>query len=311
MIEQAYSSALGNITSARSSANQNFEKSDANIAALSAGHVNEIQTKDRDAVNRIGSDLQNNYAQTFDNAQGTLEADRTAQLNERGAMLQRLGIQEAGLGEAGKAQSDAIARLTENEAGAMKQAQGYQAADLVRNTEQAQSQASAGLERRGELHKQLQGILGNLDQAETELGQNKAHEKIQAYQSGRNDYNQRMSGISDSIAQIDDQVQHKTESDRDYALKLQEMANKASGAGSGGVFSAVNESLKNRGVDPSGYAQAYADVASTSSFNPQVNGDKKLWMIQQMKKKNPKLDAREIQAYVFGVENYGTDKLGN
>jgi hypothetical protein len=42
-----------------------------------------------------------------------------------------------------------------------------------------------------------------------------------------------------------------------------------------------------------------------------VDGDKKLWMIRQMKKKNPQLENSEIQAYVLGVENYGTDKLGN
>lgn len=307
MIEQAYTSALSNVSGARSKANDNFAQSDANIAALSAGHVATIKGEDMDAVKRIGGELQSGYQKTFDTAKGSLEADRTSELEQRTAMLQRLGIQEAGLGTAGQGESEAIQRLTENQAGAVRQAQGYQAADEVRNTELASSQASAGVERRSALNKDLQGILGNLDQAETELGTNKAQAKLQAYQSGKSDYNQRLGSISDSINDIDSRIDSRTDADRNYNLDMQKLAQKNSGGG--GVMAAVGNSLANRGIDPAPYLQTYADVSATETFNAAVDGDKKLWLIRQMKKRNPKLDSREIQATVLGVENYGTDKL--
>jgi hypothetical protein len=307
LIEQAYTSALSNVAGARTRANDNFKQSDANIDALSRGHVAAIEGEDRQAIQRIGGELQGKYQNTFDTAKGSLEADRNAELQERTAMLQRLGIQEAGLGEAGQDESQAISNLTQNQAGAMKQAQGYQAADEVRNVEQAQSQASAGVERRSALNKDLQGILGKLDESEVELQNSKASAQLQAKQAGKSDYNNRLKTISDSIDNIDDRIDSRTDSDRDYSLEMQKLAQK--GTGSGGVFNAVENNLRNRGIDPAQYTQTYADVASNETFNAAVDGDKKLWMIRKMKAKNPKLDAREIQAYVLGVENYGTDKL--
>jgi len=223
-------------------------------------------------------------------------------------MLQRLGIQEAGIGEAGQGESEALTRLEESQAGAMKQAQGYQQADLVRNTEQAQSQASAGVERRSDLNKQLQGILGNLDEAEAELGSSRAQAKLQAFSSGRNDYNQRLGMISDQIAGIDDRIDERTDADRDYQLELQKMAQE--GQSQGGVFDVVNNSFRTRGFAPEPYEQAYAQVASSRDYNSQVNGDKTLWLVREMKRKNPALNEDQIMRYVMGINNYGTDKLG-
>lgn len=314
LIEQAYSSALSNITGARGRANENFTQSDKAIADLSAGHVNTIKTDDMDAVKRIGGELQSGYQQTYDTAKGSLEADRSSELEQRTAMLQRLGIQEAGLGDAGKGETEAIQRLTENQAEAVKQAQGYQAADEVRNTELAASQASAGVERRSALNKDLQGILGNLDSAESELNTSKAQQQIQARQAGMADFTRQKSAISDSIAGIDDRIDKKTNDDRDYALKLQEQAQKASSSGSG-VYDAVRNSVSSRGIDPEPYIQAYNEVLATEGYNPSLNGDKNAFYAKKMKekaaKKGIKLDDSTIGSVVMGIHNYGTDKLGN
>ncbi len=308
LINEAYASALGNITGARGRANENFAKSDANIAALSAGHVNTIKTDDLNAVKRIGGELQSGYQQTFDTAKSGMEANRSAELSERTAMLQRLGIQEAGLGNAGQGETEAIERLTENQSGAMRQAQGYQAADEVRNNELASSQASAGVERRSALNKDLQGILGNLDTAESELAASKSQQQIQARTSGKSDYNQRMGAISDSIAGIDERIDSRTDADRDYGLELKKLAQK--GTSSGGVFDVIANDFKNRGIDPAPYMEAYSAVAAATPYNSQVDGDKTLWTIRQMKKKNSKLSDSEIARWVNSKDGFGTDKLG-
>lgn len=309
MIDEAYSGALANISKARGDANSNFAQSDANIAALTAGHVNTIKTDDLAAVKRIGGELQGGYQKTFDTAKGELESNRSNELAERTAMLQRLGIQEAGLGEAGQGETSDIADMTVRQAGAVKQAQGYQAADEVRNTEQAQSQASAGVERRSALNKDLQKILGTIDNSESELRSSMSTDKLQARQSGLSDYRDMQKFNLDSLDQIDSTLQDRADSDRDYSLELQKLAQKNSGT-SGGVFDAVANDFANRGLDASQYEQAYAQVASNATFNATVNGDKTLWLIREMKKKNPKLAENDIARYVSGITNYGTDKLG-
>lgn len=310
MIDEAYSGALANISKARDSANSNFQQSDANIAALTAGHVNTIKTDDLAAVNRIAGEYQGGLQKTFDTAKQGLESNRSAELAERTAMLQRLGIQEAGLGEAGKGETEAISRMTEDQAGAMKQAQGYQAADQVRNTEQAQSQASAGVERRSALNSDLQKILGTIDNSETELRSNMNMDKLSARQKGLDTYNDQQRFNLDSLNQIDETLQNRADSDRDYDLELRKLAEKNSGS-SGGVFDAVANDFRTRGLAPEEYEQAYSQVASSATFNAAVDGDKQLWMIRQMKKKNPKLAENDIARYVSGIQNYGTDKLGN
>jgi hypothetical protein len=310
MIDEAYSGALANISKARGDAESNFQRSDANIAALSAGHVNTIKTDDLNAVKRIGGDLQSGYQQTFDTAKNEMQSNRSAELAERTAMLQRLGIQEAGLGDAGQGETAAIEDMSARQAGAMKQAQGYQAADEVRNTEQAQSQASAGVERRSALNSDLQKILGTLGNSEAEIQSSMSQDKLRAKQSGKSDYMDMQRFNLESLDQIDSQLQDRAESDRNYDLELKKLAQKNS-TGSGGVYDAVANDFRNRGIAPEEYESAYAQVASSATFNAAVDGDKSLWMIRQMKKKNPKLSENDIARYVSGVTNYGTDKLGN
>ena len=314
LVEQAYASALSNIGNARNSANDNFAKSDANIAALSAGHVREIETKDRDAVNRIAGDYQGGLQNTYNTAKNDITADRSAEMAEKTAMLERLGIQEAGLGDAGQDETQALDRLTQNQAGAMRQAQGYQAADQTRNVEQAQSQASAGVERRSALNSDLQKILGGLNESEAELQSQKSQSMLQARSGAKNDYLDRMGAISDSIGDIDDRIDSKVEGDRDYALELRKLAQKESGGG-GSAFDAVSNDLATRGIDPAPYLQYYSEVAGGTGFNSAVDGDKTLWMVRNMKKKaaekGVKLDDVAISRFVNGLNNYGTDKLGN
>jgi hypothetical protein len=312
MVDEAYASALANIGKARGQANSNFQESDGRIASLTAGHVNEIQTKDRAAVEKNGSDLQSAYKETYGNARNEIQGQQSAEMAAKTEMLQRLGQQEAGIGTAGQSESEALTRLTQNEAGAMQQAQGYQAADLTRNTEQAQSQASAGVERRSALNRDLQKILGTLDESEAEVNQNKTVAKLSGLQNEKSDFRQEQQFNLDSLTQMEDRIQGRSDKDREYALELSKLASK-NGGSAGSKWDVLAEGSQSRGIDPAPYMEAYAEVSSMP-FNSQVKGDKLNWTISEMQKaaarKGQKLDAREALRWVSGADDYGTDKLG-
>lgn len=320
MVDEAYASALGNITKARGQANSNFQESDARVAGLTAGHVNEIQTKDRAAVEKNGSDLQSAYKETYGNARNELQGQQSAEMAAKTEMLTRLGQQEAGIGNAGQSESEALTRLTQNEAGAMQQAQGYQAADLTRNTEQAQSQASAGVERRAGLNRDLQKILGTLDNSEAEVNQSKTVAKLQGKQSEKADFRQEQQFNLDSLTQMEDRIQGKADKtwERDFAER--ELAAKSAGksGSSGSVFDAVGNDLKSRGTDPAPYLEAYNAVMGSAGYNAQAHGDKNAFYAKKMKEylKSKGINAdgakesSAVGSVVMGIHNYGTDKLG-
>lgn len=305
MIDQAYASALANIGKARGQANSNFAESDARVADLTQGHVNQIQTADKAAVEKIGGDLQSSYGKTFSDARNTIAADRTAENSETADMLSRLGIADAGMGDSGKAQTEAITRLTQNEAGAKSQGNTYQAADLTRNVEQAQSQASAGVERRSALNSQLQKILGNIDGSEAEVQQNISMAKLTGKQQEKNDFRQEQQFNLDTKRQMEESAMAQEDKTWERAFKEKELAAKNQG-GSSGVIPAVGENLKSRGIDPAPYLQAYSDVAS-KPYNAQIDGDMVSHYVRKMREKNPGLDQREILQYVLGVQKSGTN----
>lgn len=313
MVDEAYASALGNIGKARGQANSNFQESDARIAGLTAGHVNEIQTKDRDAVNKIGGDLQSSYKETYGDARGQLQGAQNSEIAAKTEMLKRLGQEEAGVGTAGQSESEAMTRLTEQEAGAQKQAQGYQAADLTRNVEQAQSQASAGVERRSALSRDLQKILGGLDESEATVNNAKSMAKLSGLQSEKNDFRQQQQFNLDSLTQMEDRIEGKADKTWERSFKERELASKNSGGSGGSKYDVISNDISARGVDPAPYLDAYAEV-SAMPFNPQVNGDKLNWTISQMEKaaarKGLKLDKTVALRLAGGIEDYGTDKLG-
>ena len=308
MVESAYAAALANIGKARSQANSNFQQSDKAIADLTAGHVNEINTKDRAAVTQTADNLQSDYKQTYGDARQQISSDRDAEISAKTDALKRLGIEEAGLGDAGQAQSEAITRLSQNEAGANQQADTYKAADLTRNTEQAQSQASAGLERRGALSRDLQKILGGIDDSEATVNNSKAMAKLQAMQGEKADFRQQQQFNLDSMNQLMQNQEDKANTAWDHAFAEKELAAKSNSNSSGGVFQAVGNDLAGRGMDPSPYLSAYSQ-AMQDPYNQNTDGDKTSYYVRKMKEKNPGLNQDEILRYVMGIQNYGTDKL--
>jgi hypothetical protein len=307
MVDQAFAGSLNAIQNARNSAQSNFQESDKAIQGLTAGHVNEIKTKDRQAVESNANELSGAYTKSFGDAKGALVADQQREQSARAEMLQRLGIQEAGMGDAGSAQSQAITRLTEDNAARQGQASTYKAADLTRNTELASSQASAGIERQGDLRKQLNGINANLDQSQASVENSKAQAKISAQNADKADYLKQLQFYSDELRNIGDEKSKKDQTAYDRAIDQRDFNAKNSGS-VGGVFDVANQKISSIGNDPSPYQQAYAQTMEENKFDSRSGQDKIGYFLQQMRRKNPSLDPQVALDYITTIENFGTDK---
>jgi hypothetical protein len=307
MVDQAFAGSLSAIQKARDSAQNNYQESDKAVQGLTAGHVNEIKTKDRQAVESNAKELTGAYDQSFGNAKNSLVADQQREQSARAEMLSRLGIQEAGMGDAGKAQSDAITRLTEDNAARQGQAATYKAADLTRNTELASSQASAGIERQGDLKKQLNGINANLDQSQASVENSKAQARISAQNADKSDYLKQMQFYSDELRNIGQDKSKADQTSYDRAIDQRDFNAKNSGS-VGGVFDVANQKLASIGNDPAPYRQAYAEVMQDNQFDSRSGQDKIGYFLQQMRRKNPSLAPRVALDYITTIENFGTDK---
>lgn len=310
MIEQAYAGALSNIGKAKGDANANFEKSDAAINDMTQGHVHEIKTNDRAAIGQNANQLTDEYSQIYGDGRKQLQADQANEMKIKAEAVSRLGLQESGMGEAGQTQQDAITRMTQDETGAKAQASSYKAADLTRNTELAASQAGQGVERRSALHNQLQKILGSIGDSEASVNQSIGLAKLQGAQAEKSDFRQEQQFNLDSLNQLQDQNQKKSDSDRNYALELQKLQAKQDGSASGDLQDNVGEAIRSRGIDPQPYLDAYNEVLQ-QGYNQNVNGDKNSFfssrMKESMRKKGLNADDSVIGRVVLGINQSGTN----
>jgi hypothetical protein len=307
MVDQAFAGSLSAIQNARNSAQKNYQESDKAVQGLTAGHVNEIKTKDRQAVEANANELSGAYNKSFGDAKNSLVADQQREQSARAEMLQRLGIQEAGMGDAGSAQSQAITRLTEDNAARQGQAATYKAADLTRNTELASSQASAGIERQGDLRKQLNGINANLDQSQASVENSKAQAKLSAQNADKADFLKQLQFYSDELRNIKQDSDKKEQTSYDRAIDQRDFNAKNSGH-VGGVFDVANQKISSIGNDPTPYQQAYAQTMEENQFDSRSGQDKVGYFLQQMRRKNPNLDPQVALDYITTIENFGTDK---
>jgi hypothetical protein len=179
-LDQALNSQLAPIATARQQANDNYNKSDANLAAMHDAFKQQILGQ-APQLQQQNADYQKNVGSIFDQ---TLKenADRQAADNaQKAEMFQRLGIAPAAnqpdlVGQAieqgnQKTESSKDARLAE--AATMGQN------DLARNTASASAVGNDGLQRRSDLSRQLQTILGNLGSKEADVNSKFQQDKQQ------------------------------------------------------------------------------------------------------------------------------------
>jgi hypothetical protein len=207
------------------------------------------------------------------------------------------------MGTAGETQTKAIADITADTAGAKNQASGYLSADEVRNTEAARAASQGGLNRRADLRRDLDNILGNLDDAEAQIGNSKSQALLAGLQADKESWNNAYKTDVDTLEMLLGQQRE----DKKLNAELQKIGAKASG--SNGVLGVMQDRFRSQNIDPMQYLQAYSDVVGDNRFNSNSGHDKVASYVEEMMRKNPGLNKAKALEWVMGIENYGTDKL--
>lgn len=311
-VDAAFAGSFGAINNARARAKEGYNESDNVLANLTKGHVDQIQHGDRAAIGKANDDLVGGLDKTYKQANTDLSADRQKEISAKTEMLSRLGLQEAGIGSAGKEQTEAISRMTQQQAGAKDQAAGYRQADMVRNTELASSQADAGLERRAALRRDLDKINGNLDNSAATVENAKAQAMLSGKNASKADGMKMLEFYQNQIKDISDTKERREQTSYDRGIDARDFAAKSQGGG--GVYEAVKQSIQNTtGQNAQPYMEAYTDVVSKNGYDSRSGADKIAFyqqaMIKAAKDKGVNLDPQTALSFITGVENYGTDKL--
>lgn len=301
MIDEAYGGALSAIGNARSKAQGNYQESDRVLEQLTQGHVNAINGEDMDAIKQTGQTHQADTKAIFDSAIQGEQADRQKVIDQRAEAISRYGLQESGLGNAGEVQSSAIEDFNASSADAQNMARGFQSANETLNVARAQSQAGEGVERRSSLRRDLDNILGDLDNSQATVESQKAQARLSAQQADRAAFNESQARDTDTLEMYLNQK-------REDAKLRAEGQNKTKGSATANDL--VKERFNSRGIDPQPLHQAYSEVMAENKYSSASGQDKGAHFVAEMSKKLKGRNIRleDIEDWVSFKQNYGTDK---
>lgn len=301
MIEQAFGGALTAIANARSKANTNYAASDKVIGDLTQGEVNQIRGNDLQRLQQINSDAATNNTAMYDKLIAENQ-QRQAQGNaEREAMLKRLGIQESAAGVDPRAQEAAAFqdRLQGDKAAQGERLATYSKADETRNLEASQTAALQGSENRAALRRDLDKILGNLDNSEADVNNQKAMAQLKDKQNQR----------QQDLDTIDMYFKNRRE-DQKMQSDLQQQTQKAKG--SADRFTVVQDRLLQQGVSPDALNNIfteYANAKAENKFNQASGQQYQDFLAAEINKRlGGRASVGDIVKFVSLMENYGTDK---
>jgi hypothetical protein len=300
MIDEAYGGALSAIGNARTKAQGNYQESDRVLEQLTQGHVNAINGEDMDAIKRTGQTHQADTKAIYDSAISGEQADRQKVIDQRAEAISRYGLQESGMGTAGEVQSGAIEDFNASSADAQNSARVTQAANESMNVARAQSQAGEGVERRSSLRRDLDNILGDLDQSQATVESQKATARLSAKQAD-------MAAFNESQARDTDTLEMYLRNKLDEKKMRQESQQKTKGSASS--FDVAAQRFSSQGIDPAPYLDAYSSVVADNSYSSASGQDKIAAYVAGMMKKNKNLSRAQALQWVSMIENYGTDKL--
>jgi hypothetical protein len=279
-LDAALQSQLGQIGKVRANTNQNFTTSDRNLYAMHDAAKQEALTKGKAAFQDIGADQVAALRDTRQDAVGDLQAIKNEQNAKRVAMLKSLGIEQAGAVPTDSSELDqAIGSITSRGAAEEANASEDQGSNLAYNQTFANSVGQQGAQRRAELAQQLQGILGQLGQAEVEANQQYGLTKAQlTEQAKERDYNmwqqqrqfdaQQYNNLFNQKMQLDDQNFRREQTEYDRMLEQQKMQMQAPPEVPG--FGGLAEDLLNNYSEPE--SQQAMSVLSEVLSSDYMNG---------------------------------------
>ena len=139
-LNEARSASLKAIADTRNTTNANFQQSNDAIGGIYAKGKQDTLA-DNQILKDNNANLVGGLGAMYGGEVKSLQDDRSKAMNEKTDMLQRLGIQGAGLGTTGDVQTKAIADASASQQSAQDKALQYGGADLTANTARAVSVA--------------------------------------------------------------------------------------------------------------------------------------------------------------------------
>lgn len=192
-LDKALESRLGALGGARNQIQGNFDKSDVALEGMHRAFENQVRTEDAGRYNQIADTQKANLNANTQQSVGSLEAARAKAVAERQAMLQNLGIQEAGgaVDQGVEALNRGVQGIQERNNVNQNLAEQQRGNNLSYNNTVAQSIGQAGVARRSALQQQLQSLMGKVDMAEAEARtQNEIERSRQMSQANSAGYDQ-------------------------------------------------------------------------------------------------------------------------
>jgi hypothetical protein len=170
-LDRALANRLSQIQGVRDQAQSGFDTSDRNVEGMHNAFKHQVETEGVDRYNKIADTQMQGLRDVSSSAVGNLEAIKASDMAKRSAMLKNLGIEEAAPAHDVGADplNQAIASIQSRGDAEQSNAVGDRATNLAYNNTVANSIGQQGLERRGQLAQQLQGILGRLDSAKLDV----------------------------------------------------------------------------------------------------------------------------------------------
>lgn len=216
-LDKALQARLGAIGNVRNQANQNFDKSDANLESMHRGFQNHISTEGANQFNQIADNAKGQLTGINADSAARLQAIKADDQAKRQQMLQALGIQASGAApdESANALTQAQASIGSRNEAELANTEQDRATNLAYNQGIATSVGQQGVERRGELQQQLQSILGKLGMAEADATQEDAMARYELEQNqGNQQYQQwrdRQGFLGDTLGMLQDDAQKMAE----------------------------------------------------------------------------------------------------
>lgn len=270
-LDKALSGRLGYINDAEKQIQGNFDKSDLAVQLMHDAFKHEVQTKDAARFNQISDTQESGLKHNLQDSTNNLAGQRDHYMAEKMAMLKNLGqgAMAAGADKNEQSLNDGIATATKRNGIDMGIAEQGRATNQAYNVGVAQSIGQAGVQRRSELTRQLQGLLGKAEMAKSEArAQDQTSRQTAISQANDTGYKQ----WNDN----QDRLQHMFDTLTNEGIQRDKMAQgSAVNPSAPKGMNYIADQLGQSGMDPNKASQGIAalqDVLSSGNYLEGANG---------------------------------------
>lgn len=309
-VTDAFAKAYAGLDKAANTARTNKDSSAKAVMGLAQGGSNLVKGEAKN-YQKITDDTARTNNSIYSGQVAGLQADRDKELAARAEFLQKLGIQEAGLGSAGSTQTNAINEALGTQSRSADRINQYGQADQSLNNSRAQSILNEGTARQADLEGQLQKILGGIDNKRADIGAQEAQAMAQAEQQA---YANQLAKFQAGVGAYDKQMENEFKM-RDQAMQEAEFQAKY-GGGAGGVMGkqsmtptgnqAADQYVASQGEDPNAYRSFMTNFMQELANDPNVRTNQVNDYLVQGQMLKAALDAGlnpNIVANMFELQN--------